>query len=126
MFVGVVPRLHVTLVDTSVWVQHLRKGNNELRSLLDNGDVLCHPFIIGEIACGTMKNRVEVLELLRSLPEALVADHAEVMQFLHDKELSGRGLGWIDLHLLASASLSRATLWTVDRALQRAVDQIQI
>ena len=113
----------MTLVDTSVWVQHLRHGSSELRSLLDNGEVLCHPFIVGEIACGNIKNRDEVINLLRSLPEVLVAEHDEVMQFLCDKKLSGRGLGWIDLHLLASASLSRAGLWTMDRALQRVVEK---
>ncbi len=114
----------MTLVDTSVWVQHLRRGSNELRRLLDDGEVLCHPFIVGEIACGNIKNRDEIINLLQSLPEVLVAEHDEVTQFLHDNRLSGRGLGWIDLHLLVSASLSRASLWTMDRALQRAVELI--
>ena len=107
----------MTLVDTSVWVHHLRHGNNELRSLLDNGEVLCHPFIVGELACGSIANRIEVLDLLKALPLASIAEHDEVMHFLHEKRLYGRGLGWIDLHLLASASLSKATLWTMDRAL---------
>ena len=114
----------MTLVDTSVWVHHLRHGNNDLRRLLDNAEVLCHPFIIGELACGTMKNRAQVLDLLQALPEVLVAEHDEVMQFLDAKRLYGHGLGWIDLHLLASASLSRATLWTTDRALKRAAEQL--
>lgn len=114
----------MTLVDTSIWVHHLRHGNNELRKLLDSGEVLCHPFIIGELACGTMKNRAQVLDLLKALPEALVAEHGEVMQFLEEKRLYGHGLGWIDLHLLAAASLNRASLWTMDRALKRAADQL--
>jgi predicted nucleic acid-binding protein len=105
-----------------VWVHHLRHGNNELRKLLDGGEVLCHPFIVGELACGTMKNRVQVLDLLKSLPEAVVADNDEVMQFLENKRF--HGLGWVDLHLLASATLNRAVLWTMDRALRRAADRI--
>jgi predicted nucleic acid-binding protein len=115
----------VTLVDTSVWVQHLRHGNNELRMLLDNAEVLCHPFIIGELACGNMKSRTSILDLLNALPAALVADHSEVLAFLEDNRFYGYGLGWIDLHLLASASLNRATLWTMDRALKRAVGQLE-
>ena len=114
----------MTLVDTSVWIQHLRHGSNDLRRLLGEGGVLCHPFIVGELSCGNIKNRFEVINLLQSLPAVLVAEHDEVMQFLHDNKLSGRGLGWIDLHLLASASLSRASFWTMDRALQRALDEI--
>ena len=114
----------MTLVDTSVWVHHLRHGSNDLRRLLDNAEVLCHPFIIGELACGTMKNRTQVLDLLNALPQALVAEHGEVLQFLEEKRFYGRGLGWIDLHLLASASLNRATLWTMDSALKRAADQL--
>ncbi len=114
----------MTLVDTSVWIHHLRHGNNELRRLLDNAEVLCHPFIIGELACGTMKNRPQVLDLLKALPEALVAEHGEVLQFLEEKRFYGYGLGWIDLHLLASVSLNRATLWTMDRALTRAAVQL--
>ena len=114
----------MTLVDTSVWVHHLRHGNNELRKLLDSGEVFCHPFIIGELACGTMKNRARVIDLLKALPEVLLAEHAEVMQFVEEKRLYGHGLGWIDLHLLASASLNRANLWTMDRALKRAAEQL--
>ena len=110
----------MTLVDTSVWVQHLRQGNDRLRLLLDNGEVLCHVFIIGELACGSIANRVEILDLLNALPTAPLAEHDEVIHFLHEKRLYGRGLGWIDIHLLASASLSKATLWTMDRALKKA------
>jgi predicted nucleic acid-binding protein len=83
----------VTLVDTSVWVQHLRYGNDHLRLLLDNGEVLCHPFIIGELACGSMSKRREVLDLLNALPAAAVAEHEEVMHFLNARQLHGRGVG---------------------------------
>jgi predicted nucleic acid-binding protein len=114
----------VTLVDTSVWVDHLRHDNDDLRALLNRGDVLCHPFIIGEVACGSIRNRVEILDLLRALPAALIAEHDEVMEFLQQKRLYGRGLGWIDVHLLASASLTKATLWTMDRPLKTAFEHL--
>jgi len=114
----------MTLVDTSVWVNHLRHGDDELRVLLDRGEVLCHPLIIGELACGTMKNRTEILDLLTALPEVSVAEHEEAMHFLREKRLYGHGLGWIDIHLLASALLSSARLWTADRSLKQAVEQL--
>ena len=114
----------MTLVDTSVWVNHLRRGDDELRALLEGGEVLCHPFIIGELACGSIAKRTEVLDLLRALPQATIAEHDEVMHFLHEKRLYGRGLGWMDLHLLASASLSKAKLWTTDRPLKRAAEEL--
>ena len=110
----------MTLVDTSVWIDHRRYDSADLRKLLEGGEVLCHPFIIGELACGSMVNRAQVLELLSSLPAAPVADHSEVMHFLTDRRLYGKRLGWIDLHLLASASLAKAILWTKDRALKEA------
>ena len=113
----------MTLVDTSVWIQHLRTGNEHLRLLLENGEVLCHPFIVGELACGSVKNRRELLDLLNALPTAVVAEHDEVMHFLNERQLYGRGLGWVDIHLLASASMSKAMLWTMDRALKLAAQQ---
>ena len=111
----------MTLVDTSIWVHHLRRGNDRLRTLLEEGHVLCHPFIVGELACGSIKNRDEVLSLLRALPRVTVAEHDEVLDFTHRRRLHGRGLGWIDLHLLASTILSNAFLWTTDRRLADAV-----
>lgn len=112
----------MVLVDTSVWVDHLRNGNKELQNLLEDAEVLCHPFVIGELASGTMKNRTRILDLLKALPEATVAEHDEVMRFLEEKRLYGHGLGWVDLHLLASSLLNRAALWTMDRPLKRAAD----
>ena len=114
----------MTLVDTSIWVHHLRYGNDELRELLEKGEVLCHPFVVGELACGSIANRNEVLELLKALPMASIAEHDEVVQFLHERRLYGRGLGWIDMHLLASVILSNATLWTTDRALKKVSDKL--
>jgi len=107
------------LVDTSVWVDHLRAGNRTLHSLLEDAEVLAHPFVIGELACGALRNREEVLTLLQALPEALAAEHEEVMHVVDREQLFGRGIGWIDAHLLTSARLSRAALWTLDRRLSR-------
>jgi len=106
------------LVDTSVWIDHLRKTDEELSRLLELGGVLCHPFVIGEMSCGNMKNRDEILELLTALPKAERASHEEVLHLVTDRKLWGKGIGWIDVHLLASALLSNCTLWTKDKALQ--------
>lgn len=108
------------LVDTSVWVDHLRSGNAELAELLDNAEVTCHPFIIGELACGNLENRQEILSLLAALPSAVQASHEEALAFLENRRLMGKGLGYIDLHLLASAALSQVPLWTLDKRLSRA------
>jgi len=105
------------LVDTSVWVDHLRRGNERLAGHLDRGEVECHPFVIGELACGHLRNRAEILSLLRALPLAQPADHEEVLAFIESSRLMGRGLGWTDMHLLASARLRRTALWTLDRRL---------
>lgn len=105
------------LVDTSVWVEHLRYGAIGLEAFLADGDVVCHPFIIGELACGNLKRRKEILSLLQDLPMASCADDEEVIQFIEDHKLMGKGLGYIDIHLLMSARLDRTTLWTVDKRL---------
>jgi len=108
----------MVLVDTSVWVSHLHKGNTGLETLLNDGEVVCHPFIVGELACGNLKNRSEILSLLRALPMAAQAEHEEVMQFVENYRLMGKGLGYIDMHLLASALLTKVQLWTLDRKLK--------
>jgi predicted nucleic acid-binding protein len=105
------------LVDTSVWVAHLREGIRGLEALLDEGDVMCHPFIIGELACGNLENRAEILSLLQALPMAAHAEHEEVMHFIESYGLMGKGLGYIDMHLLASAMLTKVPLWTLDKKL---------
>ncbi|TMQ49847.1 MAG: type II toxin-antitoxin system VapC family toxin, partial [Candidatus Eisenbacteria bacterium] len=105
------------LVDTSVWIDHLRSGNRTLISLLDREEVLTHPFVIGELACGRMRNRQQILELIGRLPGARVADHEEVLAFVERDRLFGRGIGWVDAHLLAAALLSHAMLFTLDRRL---------
>lgn len=105
------------LVDTSVWVEHLRRGRVELSRLLDAAQVVCHPFVIGELACGSLRSRHEVLSLLGELTPAPVADHAEVLALVENRRLMGRGIGWIDAHLLASSVLAGAWLWTLDQRL---------
>lgn len=116
----------MTLVDTSVWVDHFRYGVERLRTLLERGEALCHPFVIGELASGSIANRVEVLSLLKALPESMIAHHDEAMHFLQERRLYGQGMGWIDVHLLASASLGKSKLWTKDRALKRAAEKLGI
>ena len=105
------------LVDTSVWVEHLRRGLPPLATLLQGGEVLIHPWVIGELACGNLRNRSQVLELLQGLPAATVASDAEVMLLIEREQLMGRGIGYIDAHLLAAARLSHCRLWTQDRRL---------
>lgn len=107
----------MTLVDTSVWIEHLRRGEPGLTHLLSGGTVMCHPFVIGELAMGSLKNRREILGLLDNLPAAPVASHDEVLTLVERHRLSGLGLGWIDAHLLASARLAAARVWTRDRRL---------
>jgi predicted nucleic acid-binding protein len=117
----------VILVDTSVWVEHLRAGNARLASELDAGRVLTHPFVIGELACGTLHNRRDVLALLNRLPSAPMAAHAEALEFLERRALMGRGIGFIDVHLLASVALTvAAKLWTRDRRLAEIADELSL
>ena len=105
------------LVDTSIWVEHLRTDIPDLRTLLLRGSVECHPFVIGELACGTMRRRAQILTLLQRLPSVIAASDKEVLAFIEGHHLMGRGIGWIDAHLLVSAALSRTRLWTRDRRL---------
>jgi len=107
------------LVDTSVWVDHLRKGNRDLAARLDTAQVWCHPFVIGELACGRLSERGQVLELLEALPRSPVADHPEVLTFIDRWDLAGSGIGWVDAHLLASAMLGGIRIWTLDRTVDR-------
>lgn len=107
------------LVDTSVWVDHLRRGDPRLVDLLDRSIVFMHPFVVGEIACGSLNDRVSVLELLQDLPVAVVAQGDEVLRFIERHDLHGKGIGYIDVHLLASVALTEgARLWTRDKKLR--------
>lgn len=107
----------MVLVDTSVWVAHLRGGDAELGELLNDAQVACHPFVIGELACGNLKNRLEILSLLEALPIVTVAEHEEVMRFIENHKLTGRGIGYVDVHLLTSVALTGLPLWTFDKEL---------
>ena len=108
------------LVDTSIWVDHFRDGNVRLSELLNDQQVLIHPFIIGELSLLMIRNRNQIMELLSKLPLAPVAEHDEVMAAVTKHKLSGTGIGWVDAHLIASALLGDAKLLTTDKALQKA------
>ena len=109
------------LVDTSVWVDHLRRGDARLAALLEDASVLAHPFVVGEIACGNLADRATVLELLQDLPAATVAEPEEVLTFIARHRLHGKGLGYIDVHLLTAVALNPGTaLWTRDKRLHAA------
>ena len=112
------------LADTSVWIQHLRKGEPALRGRLVEGLILMHPFVAGELACGNLRNRTAILSDLQTLPPAVLASNAEVLRLLEDRQLWGRGLGWVDLHLLASAMLSKCEFWTLDKRLAQAAKEL--
>ncbi|HLD47270.1 MAG TPA: PIN domain-containing protein [Desulfobaccales bacterium] len=116
----------MVLVDTSVWVAHLRHGDIGLETLLHSGRVVCHPFIVGELACGNLRNRSEIISLLQRLPVAIRAEHEEVIQFIEHHGLMGKGLGYIDMHLLASAKLTGVTLWTLDKRLNEVAKQLGV
>lgn len=116
----------MTLVDSSVWVDHFRRGNAGLDARLRDGDVLSHPYVIGELACGSLTPRAEVLSLLGALPSAALVEYPEVLHFVDDRRLHGRGLGWIDVNLLASSVLSRAPIWTLDKALLRVAKELGV
>ncbi len=116
----------MVLVDTSIWVEHLRYGNARLIEFLDEGRVMIHPFVIGELACGNIKNRVEILALLHTLPTSSVADIEEIIIFIDNNRLMEKGLGYIDVHMLASAILSNSCLWTKDKPLANAAKGMRI
>lgn len=114
----------MTLVDTSVWIDHFRKPRRELIALLTQGEVLIHPHVLGELACGNLEDRTSILADLSALTPANVASNAEAMDLLEKRKLWGRGLGWIDVHLLASASISHCKVWTLDRRLAAAAEDL--
>ena len=114
------------LVDTSVWIAHLRREEPRLAKLLAGGQVLIHPFVIGELACGNLRRRDDVLAYLDRLESALPATDSEARKLLETHRLMGQGLGWIDVHLLAACLLSHARLWTLDHHLSQAAGQLRI
>lgn len=115
------------LVDTSVWVDHLRAHNPRLAALLNAGMVLAHPFIIGELALGNLRQPKAVLTALLDLPQAKVATETEVLHFIDRHALFGRGAGYVDVHLLAAARLTAGTeLWTNDRGLHALANKLSL
>ena len=115
------------LVDTSVWIEHFRAASSMLSQLLDNGEVLGHPFVLGELALGNLRQRDDVLRVLRRLPQATSAAHQEVIQLIDREVLFGRGIGYVDAHLLAAARLTAGSrLWTHDRRLQAVAAQLDL
>jgi predicted nucleic acid-binding protein len=115
------------LVDSSVWIDHFRKSDPALRKLLDEARVLCHPFIAGELAMGSLKHRQMILKTLGELPISVAADDQEVMHFITNRSLFGKGIGYIDAHLLASVHLTpQALLWTRDRRLKAIASKLSI
>lgn len=105
------------LVDTSVWIEHFRAGNSRLRKLLEDGDVATHPMVLGELACGNLPRRAETLHLLGHLPRIPQAPDHLVFKSVDSRHLFGKGIGWIDAHLLTASLLSSVPLWTLDRRL---------
>lgn len=114
------------VVDTAVWVDHLRDGDRELAELLEGGRVLGHPWVVGELALGSLRARREILRLLDELPQVQVATDAELRAFIERHELHGLGIGYVDVQLLAATMLTRAVLWTRDRRLHAAADRLGI
>ncbi|MBI5694821.1 MAG: PIN domain-containing protein [Nitrospirae bacterium] len=105
----------MVIVDSSVWIAHLRTGDVGLDELLDEDRVTCHPFIVGELACGNLANRAEILSLLKSLPSTTCVEQEELLWFIENFKLMGKGLGFVDMHILASAMLAMTPVWTLDR-----------
>jgi predicted nucleic acid-binding protein len=117
----------VILVDTSIWIDHFRTGDDKLAEILFDGDVLTHPWVIGELALGRLALREEILGLLRNLPQATVATEDEVLTLIDNRRLFGLGIGYVDAHLLAATMLSSgARLWTRDKRLAAVAARFRI
>jgi len=117
----------VIIVDTSIWIDHLRNGDEQLVYLLSQAQVLMHPMIVGELACGYLQNRQELLVLWSKLPQATIASHEEVMVCIEQNHLMGKGIGYVDVHLLASAMLSQnALIWTRDKRLNQLANKLDL
>ena len=116
----------MVITDTSIWVTHLRQGSRQLEKLLIDAEVMCHPFIIGELACGNLNNRNEIISLLQSLPMAPTIEFDEFIFFIERNRLMGIGIGFVDVHLLASAQLTGIPLWTADKRLKSAATKLDL
>ena len=116
----------MVIIDSSVWIGHLKSSNKNLVILLQEAQVLTHPMIVGELACGSMKSRDEFLSLLSWLPVCQTASHSEVLQFIDTHKLFGKGIGWVDVNLITSAVLSAAKIWTLDKNLHKSCHRLGI
>jgi predicted nucleic acid-binding protein len=116
----------MVLVDTSVWVSYLRHGNSKLQEMLQDGKVAIHPFIIGELTCGNISNRIEIISLMQSLPMLDVVEHEELLLFIEHNKMMGTGLGFVDVHLMAAVMLAGIPLWTQDKKLKQACYRLSI
>ena len=117
----------MVLVDTSVWIDHFRRGDLRLAGFLDRGNAVMHPFVLGELTLGHLPGIAEVIDDLRRLPKAAVANTDEVLEFIVDRKLPGSGIGYVDAHLLAAAALVPETLvWTRDRRLLAAAQSLSL
>ena len=114
------------LLDTSVWVDHLRRGDPLVVAVLESGQAAVHAFVIGELACGNLKSRAGVIDLLQALPQLAMATDDEVLYFIERHELMGRGIGHIDTHLLAAAAIGGSFLWTRDKRLREIATELGV
>jgi predicted nucleic acid-binding protein len=114
------------LVDTSVWIRHFRSRSTRLVVLLDENRVTIHDFVIGELACGQLKHRNEILSLLKSLPQLDTLPHDDILFLIQDRKLFGSGIGWVDSHILASAIDAGSKLWTFDKSLQNVATKCSV
>ncbi len=116
----------MVLVDTSIWIDHFRKSNPHLIELLNNGFVACHPLIIGELACGNLKQRNKIISLLKTLPKTKTVDNDEILYFIEERKLMGKGIGIVDMYLLTSTILTNVVLWTADKRLKSVADLLNV
>ena len=114
------------LLDTSVWVDHLRRGDSLVVKVLESGQVAVHSFVIGELACGNLKARARVVDLLQALPRLAMATDDEVLYFIERHKLMGRGIGYVDAHLLAASAIGGSLLWTRDKRLRAIATDIEV
>ena len=116
----------MVLVDTSVWIDHFRRSNAHLQELLEAGEAATHPFVIGELACGGLARRGEILTLMQALPSYSPISQEDYLHFVDSYKLAGKGVGFVDIHLLASALLNSDFLWTLDKSLDAAARRLRI
>ena len=114
------------LADTSVWIDHFRSSNLHFSDLLENDLIICHEFVIGELACGNIKNRKNISRLLNNLRSIQPASLEETLYFIEENRLIGKGLGWVDVNLLASSILNNCVLWTKDTRLSATADKLKV